>query len=123
MLNVSIRHHVHLAFQVAEDRCTQRHPLDDTREIADLHDVAHAKLIFEENEETRDDIFHETLRAEADSEAHDAGAGKHRTDVETELGADRQKNEQDEDGPADAANDVTQSLGALFHPCDADDVA
>ena len=50
--NIPVGHDVDLAFQVSQDRRSERHPLDNAHEVADLHDIADAELIFKQNEET-----------------------------------------------------------------------
>ena len=44
-------------------------------------DVADADLVLEDQEEPADDVADQRLRAEADRQAGDAGAGQHRRDV------------------------------------------
>ena len=56
----------------------------DAREIADAH------LILEDEEEARDDVAHEILRAEADRQAGDAGAGQDRHHVDRQLAQQHQ---------------------------------
>ncbi len=60
-------------------------------------DVADADLIFEDEEEAGDDVADQRLRAEADGQADDAGAGEHRGDVHVQLAQDHQGRDADGD--------------------------
>ena len=61
-----------------------------------IADVADAHLILEDQEEAGDHVLDERLRAEADGEADDAGAGEHRRDVHVQRAEHHQ---QRRDGP------------------------
>ena len=83
--NISIGDDVHLPFEIPQNRRPQGHTFDDTRKIANLHNVPDAELVFKQDEETGDDILDQALSAKTNGQSNDAGAGKHRTDVESEF--------------------------------------
>src|SRR5437867_10924151 len=114
ILDISIRNDVHLPYQIPQNSGAQSHTFDDTRKIANLHNVTNAELVFKQDEETGDDILDEALRPETNSQSNDTGAGKHRTDVESEFRADRQYNDRNENSLTDTANNVTQRFRALL---------
>ena len=64
--------------------------LDQPAGAVDRRDVADAHLILENQEEAADDVAHQRLRAEADRQAGNPGAGQHRRDVDAELVEDHQ---------------------------------
>ena len=71
-----VREHLDRAFDVAQHDRPQIDLLDAPGHAVDARAVADAHLVFEDQEEARDDVAHEVLRAEADGQAGDAGAGE-----------------------------------------------
>ena len=63
---------------VAQHDRPQVHLLDQPALAVDDRDVADAHLVLEDQEEAGDDVAHQRLRAEADRQADDAGAGQRR---------------------------------------------
>ena len=59
-------------------------------------EVSDADLILEDHEEAADDVAHQGLRAEADGQPGDAGAGQHRRDVDPKLLQDHQGRDADD---------------------------
>ena len=53
---------------------------------ADVDGVADAVLVLEDHEDAAQEVLDEALRAEAERDADDAGAGDQRRDVVAELG-------------------------------------
>ena len=76
---------MHRAFLVAQHDRPQVDLFDQPALAVDDGDVADAHLILEDQEEAGDDVAHQRLRAEADRQADDAGAGQRRGDVDVEL--------------------------------------
>ena len=64
-------------------------------DAVDLGGIADAHLVLGDQEQPRDDVLDQRLRAEADRQADDAGAGQHRRDVDIEL----PQHHQDRGGP------------------------
>ena len=58
-------------------------------------DVADADLVLEDQEEAADQIPDQGLRAEAERDADDPGAGQRRRDVDAELAQDHQRRDGD----------------------------
>ena len=51
----------------------------------EVDDVADAELVLDEDEHAGQEVAHERLRAEADRDAEDAGAGEQRAEVDPDL--------------------------------------
>ena len=73
---------------------------DEPAGAVDRRDVTDADLILEEEEEAADDVADQRLRAEADRQAGDAGAGQHRGDVDLELLQNHQGRDADDEAPS-----------------------
>ena len=56
----------------------------------DLDHVADGELILEQDEEAGDDILDQTLSAEGDRQAEDAGAGEDRPDIDEDVEGEQQ---------------------------------
>src|SRR5207237_2550404 len=89
VLNISVWDDIHLPFEISQDCRSQSHTFDDTRKIANLHNITDAELVFKQDEETGNNILDQALRAKTNGQSNDAGTGKHRTDAESEFRADR----------------------------------
>ena len=70
---------------------------------ATLTSVADLDAVFQQQEQSGDQVLHQLLRAEADGDADDAGAGQQRRDVDADLAQRRQ---------ADHGDDQAQQRGA-----------
>ena len=79
--------------------------------IAD--DVADADLVLENQEEPADQVPHQRLRAEAERDADDAGAGQRGRDVDAELVQDHQRGDQQDDDRGDVGEHAAEGPGAL----------
>ena len=66
-------------------RRTQRQLLHRPGGLADLNRVAHAELVFEQDQEAREEILDKALSAQADGDAQHSRAGKYRGDVDAEM--------------------------------------
>ena len=73
------------ALLVAQHDRAQVHLFDQPALAVDDGDVADAHLVLEDQEEAGDHVAHQRLRAEADRQADDPGAGEAGRDVEVEL--------------------------------------
>ena len=62
--------------------------LDDAGAAGRRDRVADADLVFEQDEKACDDVLDERLRAEADGQAEDPGAGEDRLQIDPELAED-----------------------------------
>ena len=80
---------------VPQDGDPERHPLDRSVLARGLDHVAHSKLVLHEDEESRDDVLDQALRAERDGEPEDAPRGEEGPDRE-EL-AEGEESRDDED--------------------------
>ena len=87
--DLAVGHVPHGAVDVAQAGRAQADGLDDAGRLADVDDVADAVLVLDEHEDAGDEVLHEALRAEADGDADDAGAGDERAEVDAELAEDR----------------------------------
>ena len=79
LVDHAVRDHVHRPVLAAQRDRPQTNGLHQTRLAIDRDDVPEANLIFQNQKEPRDDVTNEILRAKADGEAGDAGAGQNRT--------------------------------------------
>ena len=59
---------------IAQDDRPEVDLLDGAADAVDLGGIADADLVLGDQEQARDDVFHERLRAEADGQADDARA-------------------------------------------------
>ena len=89
-LDLAVREDVHGAFLVAQHDGPEVDGLDEPALSVDDGDVADAHLILEDQEEAGDDVAHERLRAEADGQPDDAGAGERRGGVHAQLAERRE---------------------------------
>jgi len=74
---------VHTAFEVAQHGDAHVDGLDRPGDAADGDEVAELVLIFGQNQEPREVVFHQVLRAECDRNADDRSASEHCRDVDT----------------------------------------
>ena len=81
---------VHRAFVIAQHDGAEVDCLDQPAGAVDPGDVADADVVVEDQEEAGDEVLDQRLRAEADGQADDAGAGQHRHDVDVQLAQDGQ---------------------------------
>ena len=65
--------------------------------VAALDVLADAEGIVDQEEHAADDVAHQGLRAEADGDADDPGAGDQRADLDAERGQDHQAGNHGED--------------------------
>ena len=78
------------AVDIAQHDRAQVDLLDVAGHAVDAREVADADLIFENEEEPRDHVADEILRAEADRQPRNPGAGQDRHDVDAELAQQHQ---------------------------------
>ena len=83
--DVAVGDGVDHAFNVAQHDRAQVDLFDRAADAVDVGRIAEADLILGDQEDPRDDVLDQRLRAEADRQADDAGAGQHRRDVDVEL--------------------------------------
>ena len=76
--DLAVGHDVERAVAVAQLGHAQGQVLDGALQAGDLDVVADGVLIFEQDEEAGEHVLEERLRAEADAQADDAGAGDER---------------------------------------------
>ena len=70
-------------------------------------------MVFQDDEETGDEVAHQVLRSEADRQAADAHAGEDGHDVKAELPNRNQDCHAHDHGGADHAQQAAQGVGAL----------
>ena len=70
---------------VAERGDAQTDRLDGADRLADVDHVTDPVLVLEQHEEPGDEVLDQVLRAEADRQSGDAGAGQQRAEVDAEL--------------------------------------
>ena len=78
------RHRVQVAAMVAQLDRAQREALDRAADAAALDVLADPESIVEQEEDARDDVLDQRLRAEADGDADHAGAGDQRADLDAQ---------------------------------------
>ena len=93
---------------VAQQSGAQRHALDRAGDAANPHRVADLVLVLHEDEEAVDDVVDQGLRAEADGEPGDAGAGQQRRHVDAQHGQDLQQREKYRHEDARAVDDAAE---------------
>jgi hypothetical protein len=86
----AVRNDVDRALFVPEHRRPQVDLFDESAGAVDRHHVADTHLVLEDQEEPANQILDQALRAEAERDADDAGAGQSRRDVDLELVQDHQ---------------------------------
>ena len=104
----AVREHLHRAFAVADDDRAEVDLLDRAGDVVDPRQIADPHLILENQKETGDDVAHEILRAEADRQARDAGAGQDRQDVERQLAQQHQDGDEADRRRDQARQDAAQ---------------
>ena len=75
--------------------------------------IADADLVLEDQEESADQVADQRLRAESERDAHDAGAGQRRRDVDAELAQDHQRRDADDERRRDVREHAAQRARAL----------
>ena len=96
------------AVEVAQDERAQVDGLDQAGDVVDARHVAHADLVFENQEEPADDVAHERLRAEAERNTGDARARQERHDVEPELAQDHQQRHREHERCDDVLDELAE---------------
>ena len=81
-------------------------------DAVDSRDVADAHLILEDEEEAGDDVAHQVLRAEADRQAGDAGAGQNRQHVDRQLAQQHQDRDEPHGDRDQPRQDAAERAGA-----------
>ena len=104
---------MHGAVQPAQHNGAQANLFHKAAGAVDDGYVAHAHLVFQDDEETGDEVAHQVLRSEADRQAADAHAGEDGHDVKAELPNRNQDCHAHDHGSADHAQQAAQGVGAL----------
>src|SRR5262249_9154496 len=112
--NSSIRNDVNVAFKVAQNCGPQAHVFNGTFKVANADRIADGVLVFQQNEESRNDILHQRLSPKAHRKAENSRAGQQRAGVDTEFMNDHHRGRAPYDDPADASNNVTKRFGSLL---------
>ncbi|KAG1482233.1 hypothetical protein G6F54_013655 [Rhizopus delemar] len=79
------RHQVIPAVQRAYAHGAYRHAFHGAEHASDLHHVVLVHAVLKLDEDACDDVLYQLLRAEADGQAHHAGAGDQRPPVDAPL--------------------------------------
>ncbi|KAG1253304.1 hypothetical protein G6F65_017521 [Rhizopus arrhizus] len=79
------RHQVIPAVQRAYAHGAYRHAFHGAEHASDLHHVVLVHAVLKLDEDACDDVLYQLLRAEADGQAHHAGAGDQRPHVDADL--------------------------------------
>ena len=104
--NHAVRKHLNRALLVPHHDGAQVDLFHRAADAVDARDVADADLILENQEESRDHVAHQILRAEADRQAGDPGAGENRQDVDRQL-AQQHEHGDESDGDRHQAREDT----------------
>src|SRR3954462_6111353 len=112
-LDFAVGHGVDGTIGVAQDRASQGHVLDGTLNTTDTYNIADVVLIFEEDEESVDDVFDECLRAKADRKAYHAGGSNEWLHVDVQYAKDLDHGAEQDHKHADAADDAGKSVQLL----------
>jgi len=101
------------AHDVTQPGGTQPHGLDGARGRPGIDDVTDAVLVLEDHEHAGQEVLDQVLRAEAEGDPDDAGAGHDRGEVEAELGQDHRTGDGGDGERDDAAQHRAERLGPL----------
>src|SRR6478672_7179599 len=112
--DLAIRDDVQRAGGVPQVDEAQGDVLDGALDGTDANDVAERELMLELEEEAGNEVAHEALRPERDSEADDPRAGEQRRDVEAELPQNQQQRDDDEHGTTDVPEQLRGGSGPLL---------
>ena len=99
---------------VAQDDGAQVDLLDDPGDAVDPRQIADPHLILEDQEEAGDDVAHQVLRAEADRQPGNAGAGQDRQDVDQSSRSSIRIATKPTDDGDDAGQDAAERRGAAL---------
>ena len=83
---------MHRAVAGTQANSADRNILDGARQAGYRDVVTDLHGIFQEEKQPGDEVLHQFLRAEADGDADDAGAGQQRSDVDADFAQRRQTN-------------------------------
>jgi hypothetical protein len=97
-------------------RRPQAHDLDDPGGLADVDRVADAELVLNQDEDARQEVLDQALRAEADRHPDDARAGEQRTEVDAELIEHHEAGDHPDDEARDAAQHGCERLDPHGRP-------
>ncbi len=86
---------------------------DDVALARDLHHVADANLVVQEDEEAADDVLDEMLGAEADSYTDHSGGRQDRPDLDVQFRQNHQSGHHNHRGADRVRNDRTERIGPL----------
>src|SRR5262249_45829712 len=103
------------AVAITQDDHAQPDFLDEAAFPFDIHDVAHADLVFDQNEKAADDILHEILRAETDGETDDAGAGENGADINADLFEGHHAGDGNDEKNEEVTDESGKGVGALLN--------
>src|SRR5262245_38748131 len=98
---------------VAQDNRSQVDLLDESIGTVDHRIVSDTHLVFENEAEAAEEVFDQPLRAEAECDAGDAGAGQQRSDVDAEFVENRHDGQPDDHDGGDVVEDETDRASAL----------
>ncbi len=104
---------VHVAVVGAQRHGAHADRLDHPGAAAEVDHVADPDGVAEQDEEPVDDVLDELLRAEADGEADDAGAGQERGRLDAELAEHARGRDQDQQDDDAALGDRRRGPGAV----------
>ncbi len=110
-LDLAVGHDVHDPVDVPQHHHPKGHLLDRAALTRRLDHVADRELVLEQNEEARDDVLDQALRAERDGQAQNAGAGQDRPDVDEDV-----EGEEDGDRTMTTPAHAPQQLGDGLAP-------
>src|SRR4030042_1279996 len=71
-IDMTVRHVVHISCQIAENGRFEVYLFNQSAFAGNLHDISHPDLIFQQDEESADHIFDETLSAKTHCQANDS---------------------------------------------------
>ena len=100
------------AFAVAQHNRPQVHLLDDAGDAIDSRHVSNADLILEDEKKSGNHIADKILRAEADREAGNAGAGQNRQHVDRQFPQQHQGGEKPHGDGDQPCEDAAERAGA-----------
>src|SRR5258708_1605410 len=83
-LNGAVRDNVKRAVGVTQGCATHAYAFHSAADACSAYGVAHFKLVFHQDEETVDHVFHQCLRSETDGQSSNPCAGQQRFNVDVE---------------------------------------
>ena len=114
--DLTVRDDVEGAIGVSQTGGAEGEQLNGTREAGDSDDIADVVLVFDEDEDSVEDVFEDGLSAQANADSDDSGGGKKRFHTHAEDGEHLEQDDEADEavgGSSEDAGHGTQLRGAL----------